>query len=217
VARRPRRPAGPQLYRDQAEKARLEARNGLLQFDAVLRLTDDALARGGLHLTPAVVVELQRLAIDGIYVCAGTYRAGPIVIGGTGHRPPPARDVPDLVSEMCSYVNGETTRTPIHLAFYVMWRLNWIHPFRGGNGRTSRAASYLVLCAKLGYRLPGTMTIPEQIAGAAGRGPYYRALDSADAAWKATGAIDVSEMEALMTQMLAAQLLTMVKRASGKP
>ncbi|MBL8221394.1 MAG: Fic family protein, partial [Bryobacterales bacterium] len=31
----------------------------------------------------------------------------------------------------------------------VMWRLNWIHPFFGGNGRTARSASYLVLCASL--------------------------------------------------------------------
>ena len=33
----------------------------------------------------------------------------------------------------------------------------------GGNGRTSRALSYLVMCARLGYRIPGTHTIPEQI------------------------------------------------------
>ena len=23
--------------------------------------------------------------------------------------------------------------TPVHLASYVMWRLNWIHPFTDGN------------------------------------------------------------------------------------
>jgi fido (protein-threonine AMPylation protein) len=84
-----------------------------------------------------------------------------------------------------------------------MWRLNWIHPFSGGNGRTSRAISYLILCARLGYRLVGTTTIPEQIV--ANRQPYYAALDAADAAF-AVGRIDVTAMEALLGQMLAVQL-----------
>ena len=57
----------------------------------------------------------------------------------------------------------QAPKPPIHLAAYTMWRVNWIHPFAGGNGRTSRAVSNLVLCARLGYRLPGTLTVPEQI------------------------------------------------------
>jgi hypothetical protein len=40
-----------------------------------------------------------------------------------------------------------------------MWRTNWVHPFDDGNGRTARAASYLVLCVKLGYRLPGKKSL----------------------------------------------------------
>jgi len=62
-----------------------------------------------------------------------------------------------------------------------MWRINWIHPFFGGNGRTARALSYLVLCAKLGFRLPGNKTIPDFIVES--REPYYTALRKADAAW----------------------------------
>jgi hypothetical protein len=44
-----------------------------------------------------------------------------------------------------------------------MWSMNWIHPFFGGNGRTARALSYLVLSVKLGFVRPGTKTIPELI------------------------------------------------------
>jgi hypothetical protein len=33
--------------------------------------------------------------------------------------------------------------TAIHLAAYLMWRLNWIHPFADGNGRTARMTSYV--------------------------------------------------------------------------
>jgi Fic family protein len=93
-----------------------------------------------------------------------------------------------------------------------MWRVNCIHPFTGGNGRTSRAVSYLVLCARLGYNLPGTVTIPDQIVS--NRQPYYAALDAADAAW-ATGTLDVSVMEQLMAEMLANQLSSVIDAARG--
>jgi Fic family protein len=93
-----------------------------------------------------------------------------------------------------------------------MWRINWIHPFAGGNGRTSRATSYLALCVRLGYRLPGTVTIPEQIV--AKRQPYYEALDAADAAW-AGGMLDVSEMEKLIAGQLAVQLVSVHRAATG--
>jgi Fic family protein len=85
-----------------------------------------------------------------------------------------------------------------------MWRLNWIHPFTDGNGRTSRAASYIILCLKLGYRIPGKNTIPDQIA--ANKTPYYKALEAADNAWE-QGRIDLSEMKELLDAMLAKQLL----------
>src|SRR4051794_35819408 len=36
------------------------------------------------------------------------------------------------------------------LAAYALWRLNWIHLFVEGNGRTARAACYYLLCVKSG-------------------------------------------------------------------
>jgi Fic family protein len=95
-----------------------------------------------------------------------------------------------------------------------MWRLNWIHPFYDGNGRTSRAVSYLVLCMRLGYPLPGTNTIPEQIA--ANKKPYYDALELADAAWK-EGRVDVTALEKLLGDYLSVQLVGVVEQATGSP
>lgn len=203
------RPDSHQLFTDPQQKAQLEVRNGLLQFDEVLRLIDDA--HGGFKLKPSVLQKLQRSAIQDIYTCAGNYRTGPVIIEGTTHRPPPASDVAEHVEEMCEYVTGQWGRSALHLAAYVMWRLNWIHPFSGGNGRTSRASSYLVLCARLGHRLPGTRTVPEQIV--AKRDPYYAALDSADAACTA-GTVDVSVMETLLGEMLAIQLSSVLVAAA---
>jgi Fic family protein len=94
-----------------------------------------------------------------------------------------------------------------------MWRMNWIHPFFGGNGRTSRAISYLALCAKLGFVLPGTKTIPELIAE--DRDPYYKALRLADVEWEKQ-LLDVSAMEDLISRLLAAQLVQIHEQATGR-
>ncbi len=114
---------------------------------------------------------------------------------------------------MCEYVNGDSNATPVHLASYVMWRVNWIHPFFGGNGRTARAASYLVLCTKLGFIVPGTPAMPELIV--ANRDPYYEALRAADTAWK-KGRLDLTAMEKLLSGLLATQLVAIHKKATGQ-
>lgn len=202
-------PASHELFANQEEKANLEARNGLLQFDEVLSLVDQS--RNAFRLRPSTLQRLQRFAIQDIYTCAGNYRTGPVFIDGTTHQPPPASEVSEHVEELCEYINTNWEKSALHLASYVMWRLNWIHPFTGGNGRTSRAVSYLVLCSRLGHRLNGTNTIPEQIV--ANRQPYYEALDAADAAWS-EGRVDVSVMEALIERMLAVQLASVLAAAS---
>jgi Fic family protein len=90
--------------------------------------------------------------------------------------------------------------------------MNWIHPFADGNGRTARAISYVVLSIKLDSLLPGTPTIPDQIA--ADKSPYYKALELADDAW-ASGRVDVSILDELLVDMLAKQLLGATKEAAG--
>jgi Fic family protein len=91
--------------------------------------------------------------------------------------------------------------------------MNWIHPFADGNGRTGRAVSYVVMSIKLDSLLPGTPTIPEQIAS--NKDPYYKALEGADKAW-ASRKVDVSALESLLGDMLAQQLLNAAKEASGE-
>ena len=112
---------------------------------------------------------------------------------GSRHEPVGAHLVPELVEDLCDYVNDNWEQsTPIHLAAYVMWRLNWIYPFADGNGRTSRIVSYVVLSVRAGSVLPGTPTIPDQIVD--NRNPYFDAFDAADNAWR-EGRVDVSKME----------------------
>lgn len=160
---------------------------------------------------PDLLRELQRLAVNQIYTCAGNFRDGPVRIQGVRHEPPPHDQVPGLVEEMCAYVNA-WDKSAIHLASYLMWRINWIHPFFGGNGRTARATAYLIMCARLGFVLPGVKTIPDLIV--ADRDPYYHALQQADESWEKR-ALDLSEMESLMSSLLAKQLVAIHRQATG--
>jgi len=135
-------------------------------------------------------------------------------IFGSKHTPPLSADVPALAEELCDYVMDHwSTASAIHLAAYVMWRINWIHPFDDGNGRTARAASYLVLSVHMGHVLPGEKTIPQQISTS--KNPYYMALEAADKAFKRTGRIDVSELEELISAALAAQFVEALDKAGG--
>ncbi len=93
-----------------------------------------------------------------------------------------------------------------------MWRLNWIHPFSDGNGRTSRILSYVVLCIRYGELLSGTKTIPEFITE--NRNPYFEALEGADAAYE-NKIVNVSLMENLMEELLAAQMYTIIENATA--
>jgi len=116
---------------------------------------------------------------------------------------------------MCEYVNDNFhVQTAFHLAAYVMWRHNWIHPFADGNGRTSRVLSYVVLSLVTGYVLPGVPTIPEQIQK--DRNAYFAALEDADEAWRNGEQLNLDVMEELLMNMLAKQLLSVISSASGK-
>ena len=204
------------LIADPDERARAEVRNGLRQFDLGMEIVADALSKEPPYrLRPSALLALHRVALEGISTYAGNYRPAGIEIQGSKHTPPDAHLVPELVEDMCDYVNENWAASkPVHLAAYLMWRLNWIHPFVDGNGRTSRVISYVTLCVRLGFRLPGTMTIPEQIER--DRNPYFRALDQADAACK-SGRIDVSAMETVIESLLAKQLTNIYELASGRP
>ena len=212
--RRDSRALEPELITDPQEKAAAEARNGFRQYDAAVSAIQAALERGSFKLRPSLILGLQREALVGISSYAGNYRPGGVAIEGSQHEPVGAHLVPELVEEMCDYVNDHWSEsTPIHLAAYIMWRLNWIHPFADGNGRTSRIVSYVVLSVRAGALLPGAPTIPDQIVD--NRDPYFAALDAADLAFK-DGTIDVTKMEDLLASLLANQLAEFYKSTGGK-
>lgn len=214
IEKRDSRALEPQLITDPLARAEAEARNVLRQYDAGIATVQSALERSSFTLRPSLILGLHREALAGISLFAGNFRPAGVKIEGSRHQPVGAHLVPELVEGLCDYVNENWEKsTPIHLGSYVMWRLNWIHPFADGNGRTSRIVSYVVLSVRAGAVLPGTPTIPDQIVD--NRNPYFDALDSADSAWK-EGRVDVSKMEDLLGTLLARQLTNFYKAVGGK-
>jgi len=200
------------LPTDPEQIALIEARNGLRQVDAIRAFVRKSIGKP-FKLRISDILRLNRVAIEGLNPLAGVFRPDEMKISYSRHNPPPPDLVPEFVEEMCDYVNDNFDKPPVHLAAYVLWRINWIHPFDDGNGRTARAISYAVLCIALGYELPGTNTIPEQIAG--NKAPYYKALEAADEAYKAKR-IDVSKLENLLEEGLAKQLVEVHQKATGR-
>jgi len=133
---------------------------------------------------------------------AGRFRKEPIYVGD--HKPPHFAQVPDLMDRHLSFIHENWYElTPTQLAAYGLWRLNWIHPFIEGNGRTARAVCYFLLCARAGALLPGRKIVPERIRE--DRKPYIAALRAADRAWE-EGQLDISEMETCLAGLLQEQL-----------
>ncbi|AUQ93877.1 mobile mystery protein B (plasmid) [Phaeobacter inhibens] len=95
------------------------------------------------------------------------------------------------------------TTDPIGLATYVLWKLNFIHPFINGNGRTARAACYFVLCVANGGALPGDEILPTLLKK--NRHDLVRCLQAADASL-ATGKLDLNDLHSLISTLLKEQI-----------
>jgi Fic family protein len=204
-------------YKTEDHKLQTEERNLVIQARFVAHvLSTRGFPQG---LTPDLIRDIQQKAITQIYHCAGHFRDGPVTVedgkGNIVHIPPPAPEVPRLVADMCDFIADKWgSMTAIDLGAYAMWRVNWIHPFFGGNGRTAREVSYLVLCARLGFEVPGVKTIPELITE--NRDKYNSALRKSDAAF-AEGTLDFSSMAELLDTLLAQQLISIHALATGEP
>jgi Fic family protein len=176
--------------------------NALEQSDYLSKLIGRVAGGELVAVTPAMLCELNRLAIKGLEPSAGVFRQVDVTIRGSRHDPPPWHEVPELVGEMCEVIESGGFEA-IRAAAYALWRLNWIHPFGDGNGRTARAVTYFILCRGEGFELPGEVALPELIK----REPlkYRRCLEEADKAWKRK-CINVNALEGFLERLMKAQL-----------
>jgi Fic family protein len=182
--------------------ARLLERNLIRQYDLLANCIEIGQKQGPFALDKYVLWALNHAAVANISQFGGRFREEPIYVGN--HIPPHFASVPDLMDRFISFIHENWDNlSPTQLAAYGLWRLNWIHPFIEGNGRTARAVCYYLLCVKYGGLLPGDKIVPERIRE--NRTPYYEALKAADRAW-ADGNLDLSELEAYLAHLLDQQL-----------
>ena len=155
-------------------------------------------------LSQTVIKAMNFHAIACLHTNAGEFRPCQVDVGE--FRPPDHYRVNDLMDEFVNYVNWIWERTDaVWLAAYVLWRLNNIHPFINGNGRTARAACYFVLCVKAGGWLPGSVILPELLHD--NRDRYIDALREADQTYESSEQdLDLTKLHTLISELLQQQL-----------
>ena len=162
-----------------------------------------ALASDATFLSQTVIKALNYHAIACLHDYAGQYRPHPVKVekpGGTPNFVPPEPfRVATLMDDFLNRVNLLWYRAePVTLGAFVLWRLNWIHPFVNGNGRTARAACYFVICVKQGTWLAGNPILPELLR--VHRERYVAALEAADRSG-GLGPLTTLLMELLVKQL----------------
>lgn len=166
----------------------------------------------GCHAFPTarVLLELHRTGTLFLLDNPGEYRKDYDVVvrrsdGVIVHEPPPWQEVEGLMAEFHEEV-AQMWEDPnrVKVAAYALWRINWIHPFRNGNGRSARSFAYACLCLKFATFLPGSPTVLDMIM--ADRPPYEAALNHADETFAATGTADLGPMEDYLGGLLIRQL-----------
>jgi len=180
----------------------LEISNGNRQYDFLRSIVLASLGIQRPFLSSHILKALNFQAITCLHTNPGEYRPCPVKVGD--YQPPEHYRVPALMDDFVNFVNRSWENAdPVSLSVYVLWKLNHIHPFINGNGRTARAACYFVLCVKAGQWLPGTTILPELIRRE--RTKYVEALQQADESLK-TGTLDLTALHALVSELLTEQL-----------
>lgn len=181
---------------------RIQEKNLIRQYDLVTNCIEIGLKQGPRQFDKYMLWDLNHVAVANISQFGGRFREEPIYV--SNHIPPHFKDVSHLMDQFISTVHENWyVWSSTELAAYALWRMNWIHPFIEGNGRTARAASYYLLCVRSGGLLGGRKIVPERIRE--DRRPYYAALKNADQAWHA-GNLDFAELEQYLADLLEEQL-----------
>ncbi|MPS30528.1 MAG: cell filamentation protein Fic [Alcaligenaceae bacterium] len=180
----------------------LEASNGSRQYDFLRSMVLAAVQAQQVWLSQQIIKALNYQAIACLHTNPGEFRPCPVRVGS--YLPPEHFRVQAQMDSFVNLVNSQwATTDAVALASLVLWRLNHIHPFINGNGRTARAACYFVLCVKAGGWLPGNRILPELLRE--NRDEYVEALRAADASL-ATGPLDLTLLHRMIERLLAQQL-----------
>jgi fido (protein-threonine AMPylation protein) len=199
-----------QSYKDEKlscapeEKADLEIANQRL----VVEYLADFVQKGRTRITEADVLEIHDRTIRGIYPCAGKFRDATteVTITGTNHKPAHPSQVKIEIRDMLEWHYGEGQRySPVCRATRMMWKVNAVHPFNGGNGRVARSLAYLVIVSEVAPIFAGE-PLPTKLK--ARKDEYVNGLQSADKG-------DLGPLERLVLDCFEEQLKDIYAQAAG--
>lgn len=177
----------------------------LRQFRLIQALVERHVGGELVTISPELILKLHAAAGDESSSIFGTYRNVAVKVLGSKHRPLAPASIPEAVTALCDHLQARwAEESAIALSAYALWRLNWIHPFLDGNGRTARALCYLVLNLKLGMQIPGSPTLIEQLRER--RDEYFDALAAADISYDTRGEADLTSLQQLLERLLLRQL-----------
>ena len=165
------RPESDLVYKE------LDTANSRRYYDFLNSMIRTAVSTSHSQVSHALIKAINFHAIVGLHQEAGVYRSTEVTVGNI--KPAPAAKVQSLMDEFIAEVNGQRGKVASTvMGAYALWRINFIHPFVNGNGRTARAMCYFIICGSIGGELPGAPTIPELLSQE--RAEYVKLLQVAD-------------------------------------
>lgn len=137
----------------------------------------------GEAITEVLIREIHRRLVRGVRgdsAAPGEYRRiqNYVVNSRSGqviYTPPPAHEIPILMSELVTWLNAESSTHAVLIAGITQFQLVEIHPFLDGNGRTARLLATLCLY-RHGYDFKRLFAISEYYDR--DRSAYYRAIQA---------------------------------------
>lgn len=130
------------------------------------------------NITKNMLLQLHSQTLKDISSGAGHFRQEVSAIFNQGgiavYMPPPPSDIRNLLDVLLAYVNTDSEKFPLILAFVAHLFFEKIHPFLDGNGRVGRLLISAVLKAK-GWNF--TFTIPFEEYLDEHKDEYYFYLD----------------------------------------
>ncbi|MBK9716043.1 MAG: Fic family protein [Saprospiraceae bacterium] len=133
----------------------------------------EELVSGDYLLKERDILDIHELVLSKIEKeFAGRYRNSGVRIPGANFTPPNALKVPDLMSDLISWVSrDDQSMHPLVRVSIFHHRFVWIHPFFDGNGRTVRLIMNLLL---MKWEFPPVIILKVD------RNKYYQALNRAN-------------------------------------
>lgn len=174
------------LSEDHPVYKNLSLDNAHRQYTFLQSIVEASLGIGRPLLSQTIIKAMNYHAIACLHISAGEYRPCQVVVNDLRqiekretYEPPPYYLVDSLMDDFVNQVNRQWKEIDaITLSAYVLWRLNYIHPFVNGNGRTARAMCFYTLCIRHGAWLGNVVTLPQLLQD--NKDAYISALKEVD-------------------------------------